>query len=61
MDGHRPRLHRSNPQGAGPLVNSAYFKKAMEDMRPVIVATPKIVSRQVEGGGWDEIGELKID
>ncbi len=33
----------------------------MEDMRPVIVATPKIVSRQVEGEGWDEMGELKID
>ncbi len=33
----------------------------MEDMRPVIVANPKIVSGQVEGGGWDEMGELKID
>lgn len=61
MDGHRPRLHRSNPQGAGPHINSAHFKKAMEDTRLVIVATPKIVSRQVEGEGWDEMGKLKID
>lgn len=29
-------------------------------MRPFLTATPKIVSRQVEGSGWDEMGELKI-
>lgn len=29
-------------------------------MRPVLVVTPKIVSRKVEGECWDELGELKI-
>lgn len=42
-------------------VNSAHFTEGLEAMRPVLVGTPKIVSRKVEGEGWDEMGELKID
>lgn len=40
-------------------VNSEHFQKAMETMRPLVSATPKIISRQVEGDGWDEMGELQ--
>ena len=47
--------------GAGPHVNSDHFKQAMEDMPQALVATPKIVSRQVDGTGWDAMGELQID
>jgi quinol monooxygenase YgiN len=47
--------------GAGPHVNSAHFAKGLQDMRQAIVSTPKIVSRQVDGDGWGEMGELKID
>ena len=47
--------------GAVPHVTSAHFKKAMEDMRPLLAATPKIVSRQEEGSGWEAMGELQID
>lgn len=47
--------------GAGPHVGSEHFKKAMVDMKPLLVETPKIVSRQVEGDGWGEMGELQID
>lgn len=46
---------------AGPHVNSAHFKKALDDMRPLLTATPKIVSRTVEGEGWEPMGELQID
>ncbi|MGA4508496.1 putative quinol monooxygenase [Propionibacteriaceae bacterium G1746] len=47
-------------EGAGPHVNSDHFKAGLDAMRPCIVETPKIISRQVEGNGWDEMGELKI-
>lgn len=48
-------------EGAGPHVQSNHFAKGMESMRPHLVSTPQIVSRQVEGSGWDAMGELQID
>ena len=47
--------------GAAPHVNSAHFKKAMQDLRQGLVATPKIVSKHVDGDGWGDMGELRID
>lgn len=47
--------------GAGPHVESDHFQQAMEDLEPALLATPKIVSRQVEGDDWGEMGELTID
>lgn len=47
--------------GAEPHVGSNHFKKAQRDMRPALAATPKIVSRQVDGQGWDEMGELTVE
>jgi quinol monooxygenase YgiN len=47
--------------GAGPHVQSEHFKKAMQDMPQALVRTPKIVSRQVEGDGWGEMGELTVE
>jgi quinol monooxygenase YgiN len=41
-------------------VNSAHFAEGLEAMRPHLVATPRIISRTVEGEGWDEMGELQI-
>jgi hypothetical protein len=32
----------------------------MQDMPQALAATPKIVSRQVDGQGWDEMGELSV-
>ncbi len=46
--------------GAGPHVSSPHFAKAMQDMRPALARTPQIVSRQVEGSGWDTMGELQV-
>ncbi len=47
--------------GAAEHVKSAHFKQAIVDMRQGLAATPRIVSRQVEGTGWDEMGEITID
>ena len=41
---------------AGAHVSSDHFKS----MGPVLAATPKIVSRKVEGDSWGEMGELQI-
>ncbi|MBO1268140.1 putative quinol monooxygenase [Arthrobacter cavernae] len=45
---------------AGDHVNSEHFKKAMVDMLPALVETPRIVSRQLDGDGWDSMGELAV-
>ncbi|WP_448852222.1 putative quinol monooxygenase [Corynebacterium sp. 335C] len=43
-------------------VTSDHFEKAMEDLRPLISATPRIISQQIEGkDGWDRMGELEVD
>lgn len=46
--------------GAGPHVQSDHFAAAMAAMPQALAATPKIVSRQVDGAGWDAMGELRI-
>ena len=48
-------------EGASPHVNSDHFQAGIEAMRTAIAETPKIVSRQVDGNGWDAMGELQID
>lgn len=47
--------------GAGPHVSSEHFARAMQVMPQALASTPKIISRQVEGDGWDEMGELKVE
>lgn len=48
-------------EGAGPHVSSDHFAAGLEAMRPALTGTPKIISRQVEGAGWEPMGELQID
>ncbi len=45
---------------AGDHVNSAHFKQAMADMPQALAETPRIISRQFDGDGWDRMGELTI-
>jgi quinol monooxygenase YgiN len=47
--------------GAAPHVQSEHFAAAVRDLPPALVRTPKIVSRQVEGDSWDEMGEMRIE
>ncbi|GAA3708796.1 putative quinol monooxygenase [Zhihengliuella alba] len=42
-------------------VTSEHFKRGLETMRPLLAETPRIVSRMVEGEGWDRMGELQVD
>ncbi|WP_017609163.1 putative quinol monooxygenase [Nocardiopsis xinjiangensis] len=42
-------------------VNSDHFRAGLETMKPLLAETPLIVSRQVEGEGWERMGELQID
>jgi hypothetical protein len=30
-------------------------------MQPALAETPKIISRQLDGAGWDSMGELRVD
>ena len=50
-----------NDDAAEAHVTSDHFKKGLETMRPFLTATPKIISRVVDGDGWDAMGELTID
>ena len=50
----------ADDDAAGKHVNSAHFKAGLDAMRPTLTATPKIVSRKVEGQGWDAMGELQV-
>ncbi|QUX31362.1 antibiotic biosynthesis monooxygenase [Nocardiopsis akebiae] len=42
-------------------VNSDHFRDGLAAMKPLLTETPLIVSRVVEGEGWDRMGELTID
>ena len=46
--------------GAGEHVAAPHFEAGLEAMRPHLSATPRIISRQIEGDGWDLMGELEI-
>jgi quinol monooxygenase YgiN len=48
-------------EGAGPHVNSDHFAQAMKDLPQALVSTPRIISRQVEGQGWEAMGEMSVD
>ncbi len=47
--------------GAGPHVNSDHFKKATGELGQALVATPRIISRQVDGDGWEAMGEITVE
>lgn len=47
--------------GASAHVNADHFQKGIETMKPMLVTTPDIISRQVEGEGWDKMGEIRVD
>ena len=41
-------------------VRSPHFQRMTQEFPQYLATTPKIVSRQVEGDGWDEMGELQV-
>lgn len=42
-------------------VSSEHFKAFTEQTPSKLASTPRIVSRQVEGEGWDTMGEMTVD
>ena len=46
--------------GAGPHVASAHFQRAVTELPQALARTPRIVSRQVSGDAWDEMGEMSV-
>ena len=42
-------------------VNSEHFRKMTEQFPQYLVRTPRIISRQIDGDGWDEMGELTVE
>ncbi|HEU5483518.1 MAG TPA: putative quinol monooxygenase [Microlunatus sp.] len=46
--------------GAGPHVNSDHFKTFVAETPSALAATPKIVSRQVDGDGWEPMSEMRV-
>ena len=50
-----------NDGAAEAHVTSDHFRAGLETMRPFLTATPRIISRTVDGDDWDAMGELRID
>jgi len=51
----------ADDDAAGAHVNSEHFATATRKTLPqALVATPKIISRKVDGADWDDMGEITI-
>lgn len=50
-----------DPDAGAAHVNSEHFKQAQKHLPPHLVETPRIVSTEVPGTGWSELGELAVD
>ncbi|RCK69894.1 antibiotic biosynthesis monooxygenase [Desertihabitans brevis] len=46
--------------GAGPHVSSEHFQQAMRELPQALASTPRIISRQIEADGWEEMGEMQV-
>lgn len=49
-----------NNDAAEAHVKSDHFTKMTEEFPQYLSSTPRIISRQIDGDGWDEMGELKV-
>ncbi len=47
-------------EAGGAHVGSAHFKAAMELLPDLLAKTPEIVSTEVPGTGWSEMGEITV-
>jgi quinol monooxygenase YgiN len=41
-------------------VKSGHFAKAMAEQPQYLQETPRIISRQIDGEGWDQMGEMTV-
>lgn len=60
-DPHVFLLHEAFQDDAAEAhVTSDHFQAGLDAMRPTLVKTPEIISRTIEGSGWDRMGELDL-
>jgi quinol monooxygenase YgiN len=45
----------------GAHLSSDHFKTAQETLPQYLVATPRIVSTEVDQDGWNELGEMRVE
>lgn len=50
----------ADDEAAAVHVSSVHFATMQEEFPQYLVATPRIISRKVEGNGWEEMGELSV-
>ena len=48
-------------EAGGAHVQSAHFKQAQQDLPPHLVATPKIISQDLDQDDWNELGEMAVE
>lgn len=53
-------LEAFEDDGAVPHVSSEHFQKATRELPGYLQETPRIRNVQIEGEGWDELGEMKV-
>ena len=42
-------------------MGSPHFAAMREEFPQYLQQTPRIISRKIEGDGWDEMGEISVD
>ena len=57
------RLIEAFEDGDAPAehVNSDHFAAMRRDFPQYLASTPRIISRQIDGSGWDRMSELQVD
>lgn len=53
-------LEAFTDDGAEPHVNSTHFQQAQKDLPPLLQETPRVRNMQIDGEGWDELGEMAV-
>lgn len=48
-------------QAGNEHVRSQHFRDGLAAMRPLLTRTPRIIHTEIDGDGWSEMGELRVD
>ncbi|MEO8815755.1 MAG: putative quinol monooxygenase [Mycobacterium sp.] len=48
-------------EAGGAHVNSAHFKRAVEEMPQALASTPKIISQTIDATGWSQMAEMAVN
>lgn len=54
-------LEAYTDEGAAVHEQSEHFKRGLETMGPHLLPERKVISRRIEGSGWDTMGETPTD